>query len=109
MGILADLSGPKIRIESFVNGKVHAGGRPAFRAGTSLDADAGNEREVGCAYKDLIKDVKAGDFLLLADGYIMLEVLSVNGTGSNASPGPVANCPIARALTGRAAASRPRR
>ena len=80
VGILADLSGPKIRIESFVNGKiVLAEGQP-FALDTSLDPEAGNEREVGCAYKDLIKDVKAGDFLLLADGYIVLEVLSVKGT-----------------------------
>ena len=35
---------------------------------------------MGCAYKDLTKDVKTGDFLLLADGYIVLEVLSVKGT-----------------------------
>ena len=34
----------------------------------------------GCAYKDLVKDVKAGDTLLLADGYIVLEVTAVKGT-----------------------------
>ena len=80
VGILADLSGPKIRIESFVNGKVLLTEGQPFALDTSLDPDAGNEREVGCAYKDLIKDVKAGDFLLLADGYIVLEVQSVKGT-----------------------------
>ena len=50
-----------------------AEGQP-FALDTSLDPNAGNEREVGCAYKDLTKDVKSGDFLLLADGYIVLEV-----------------------------------
>jgi pyruvate kinase len=80
VGILADLSGPKIRIESFVDGKIMLAEGQPFALDTSLDPAAGNDREVGCAYKDLIKDVKAGDSLLLADGYIVLEVLSVKGT-----------------------------
>jgi pyruvate kinase len=80
VGILADLSGPKIRIESFVNGRiVLAEGQP-FALDIALDPSAGNEHEVGCAYKDLVKDVKAGDMLLLADGYIVLEVISVSAT-----------------------------
>ena len=80
VGILADLSGPKIRIESFEKGKiVLAEGQP-FALDIALDPAAGNETEVGCAYKDLIKDVKAGDTLLLADGYIVLDVLAVKGT-----------------------------
>ena len=80
VGILADLSGPKIRIESFEKGRiVLAEGQP-FALDIALDPNAGNEREVGCAYKDLVKDVRAGDTLLLADGYIVLEVLSVSAT-----------------------------
>ena len=79
VGILADLSGPKIRIESFAAGKiVLAEGQP-FALDVSLDPTAGNEREVGCAYKDLPRDVKSGDTLLLADGFIVLEVASVSG------------------------------
>jgi pyruvate kinase len=80
IGILADLSGPKIRIESFEKGKVVLFEGQAFALDIALDANAGNEREVGCAYKDLVKDVKAGDCLLLADGYIVLEVNSVKGS-----------------------------
>ena len=80
IGILADLSGPKIRIESFEKGKIVLVENQPFALDTALDPTAGNEREVGCAYKDLIKDVKSGDTLLLADGYIVLEVLSVKGT-----------------------------
>ncbi len=80
VGILADLSGPKIRIESFEKGRiVLAEGQP-FALDIALDPAAGNEREVGCAYKDLVKDVRAGDTLLLADGYIVLEVVSVSAT-----------------------------
>ncbi len=67
VGILADLSGPKIRIESFEKGRiVLAEGQP-FALDIALDPNAGNEREVGCAYKDLVKDVRAGDTLLWAD------------------------------------------
>jgi pyruvate kinase len=80
VGILADLSGPKIRIESFEKGKVILFEGQPFALDIALDANAGNEREVGCAYKDLVKDVKAGDCLLLADGYIVLEVAGVKGT-----------------------------
>jgi pyruvate kinase len=80
IGILADLSGPKIRIESFENGKIMLFEDQPFALDIALDPAAGNEREVGCAYKDLVKDVKAGDTLLLADGYIVLEVTAVKGT-----------------------------
>jgi pyruvate kinase len=80
VGILADLSGPKIRIESFVNGRVQLSEGQDFALDTDLEAQGGNETAVGCAYKDLPKDVKAGDTLLLADGFIVLEVISVVGT-----------------------------
>jgi pyruvate kinase len=80
VGILADLAGPKIRIESFAQGKIELKEGQPFALDIALDPAAGNEREVGCAYKDLVKDVKRGDVLLLADGYIVLEVLSVVGT-----------------------------
>jgi pyruvate kinase len=79
VGILADLSGPKIRIESFVNGKIMLAEGQPFALDVSLDPAAGNDREVGCAYKELPRDVKAGDILLLADGYIVLDVVSVDG------------------------------
>jgi pyruvate kinase len=80
VGILADLSGPKIRIESFVAGKVNLIEGKPFALDVGLDAGAGTEREVGCAYKDLPRDVKSGDTLLLADGFIVLTVTSVIGT-----------------------------
>jgi pyruvate kinase len=80
VGILADLSGPKIRIESFEKGRIELAEGQPFALDISLDPAAGNEREVGCAYKDLVKDVKAGDTLLLADGYIVLEVTEVTKT-----------------------------
>ncbi|MFM8481429.1 MAG: pyruvate kinase [Gammaproteobacteria bacterium] len=80
VAILGDLSGPKIRIESFVTGAVQLVEGQPFALDTALDKKAGNEREVGVAYKELVVDVAAGDTLLLNDGLIVLEVLSVQGT-----------------------------
>ncbi|MBM4209429.1 MAG: pyruvate kinase [Gammaproteobacteria bacterium] len=80
VAVLGDLSGPKIRIESFVTGAVQLVEGQAFALDTALDKKAGNEREVGVAYKELVADVAAGDTLLLNDGLIVLDVLSVQGT-----------------------------
>jgi pyruvate kinase len=80
IGVLLDLGGPKIRIESFRDKKVMLQeGRP-FTLDTALDPKAGTVEEVGCAYKDLPKDVSPGDTLLLGDGQIVLGVEKVSGT-----------------------------
>jgi pyruvate kinase len=80
IGVLLDLGGPKIRIESFRDKKVMLQeGRP-FTLDTALDPKAGTVDEVGCAYKDLPKDVSPGDTLLLGDGQIVLGVEKVSGT-----------------------------
>ena len=80
IGILADLAGPKIRIESFIKGSVQLVEGKPFTLDTALDATAGNDTEVGCAYQNLPNDVRAGDTLLLADGQIVLGVERVAGT-----------------------------
>ncbi|NCW20658.1 MAG: pyruvate kinase [Gammaproteobacteria bacterium] len=80
VAVLGDLSGPKIRIESFVAGAAQLVEGQAFALDTALDKKSGNEREVGVAYKELVADVAAGDTLLLNDGLIVLEVLAVQGT-----------------------------
>jgi len=49
VGILADLSGPKIRIESFEKGKIQLAEGQPFALDIALDPNAGNDREVGCA------------------------------------------------------------
>jgi pyruvate kinase len=72
VGILLDLSGPKIRIEGFREGKVMLKEGQPFTLDTALDPKAGTIDVVGCAYKDLPKDVTAGDVLLLNDGQIVL-------------------------------------
>jgi pyruvate kinase len=80
VAVLGDLAGPKIRIESFAAGPVMLRDGQAFALDTALEKNAGNEREVGVAYKELVVDVAAGDTLLLNDGLIVLEVLAVQGT-----------------------------
>src|ERR1700738_5276976 len=80
VGILLDLGGPKIRIEGFREGKVMLKEGQPFTLDTALDPKAGTIDAVGVAYKDLPKDVTAGDVLLLNDGQIVLDVDSVSGT-----------------------------
>jgi len=80
VAILADLAGPKIRIESFAKGSVHLAEGAPFALDTMLDANAGNSTEVGCAYQGLPGDVHAGDTLLLNDGQIVLDVERVQGS-----------------------------
>jgi pyruvate kinase len=77
VGVLVDLQGPKIRIGRFKDGKI------LLKAGEKfvLDADntLGDQQTVGLDYKNLPKDVRAGDTLLLDDGRIVLDVKSVKG------------------------------
>ena len=80
VGILGDLAGPKIRIESFREGPVQLVDGQPFALDTSLDAAAGTLEAVGCAYKNLPADVAPGDTLLLNDGLIVLEVTGIAGT-----------------------------
>jgi pyruvate kinase len=80
VGVLLDLSGPKIRIECFRDGCVQLTEGAAFTLDTELDPKAGTAAIVGIAYKDLPKDVAAGDTLLLADGQIVLDVVRVAPT-----------------------------
>jgi pyruvate kinase len=79
VAILGDLSGPKIRVDRFVDGKVELVEGAEFTLDVSLDPKAGTIESVGCAYKDLPADVGPGDILLLNDGLIVLEVTAVEG------------------------------
>ena len=79
VGILADLPGPKLRIERFAQGKVQLQAGARFDLVASADAPAGNEREVGISYLGLPRDVRAGDTLLLDDGLVQLRVERVEG------------------------------
>ncbi len=79
VGILGDLSGPKIRIDRFVDGFIELVAGAPFTIDLSLAADAGTVSSVGCSYKALASDVEPGAILLLNDGLIVLEVVRVEG------------------------------
>jgi pyruvate kinase len=80
VGVLLDLGGPKIRIDCFREGRVELVEGQAFALDTALEPMAGTIERVGVAYKELPRDVAAGDTLLLADGQIVLDVRSVGKT-----------------------------
>jgi pyruvate kinase len=77
VGILQDLQGPKIRVGTFKTGAVELRPGAAFTI-TSRDV-VGTESIVSTTYKSLPTDVQPGDAILLDDGYLKLEVVSVDG------------------------------
>ncbi|KFN51726.1 hypothetical protein N790_04010 [Arenimonas malthae CC-JY-1] len=79
VGILADLQGPKIRIEKFEEGKVLLSAGQEFTLVCRADAPDGDARQVGVSYLGLVNDVHAGDTLLLDDGLMAVEVLAIEG------------------------------
>jgi pyruvate kinase len=79
VGILLDLSGPKIRTRSLVDGNpVELEDGQEFTL-TSRDI-LGTNKEVSTNFKNLSQEVKAGDCILLDDGLIELSVLSCSQT-----------------------------
>lgn len=80
VGILADLQGPKIRIEKFAKGRIMLEPGQPFVLDCRADAPPGDEARVGVSYLGLPNDVKTGDTLLLDDGLISLTVLEVVDT-----------------------------
>ncbi len=79
IAILGDLQGPKIRVAKFKAGKILLNDGDLFILDSSLGREEGDQTQVGIDYKELPKDVKPGDILLLDDGKIIFEVLSTNG------------------------------
>jgi pyruvate kinase len=79
IGVLADLQGPKIRIDRFREGWVVLEEGAHFILDAGLASDAGNIERVGVTYKGLPGDVGRGDTLLLDDGLLVLWVEEVTG------------------------------
>ena len=77
VAIMADLQGPKIRIEHFNGGRVQLIEGAKFTIDTTLDSEAGDEKHVGVNYKDLPRDVMVGDTLLIDDGRIVMRVKNI--------------------------------
>ena len=76
---LLDTKGPEIRIREFENGKI------TLKAGQEFTLTAeeivGNENIVSVTYKELYKDVKPGNSILIDDGLVGLEVVEINHQG----------------------------
>ncbi len=80
VGVLADLQGPKIRIDCFKDGPIELVEGEVFILDADCASDAGDQARVGIAYKALPQDVKRGDNLLLDDGRLVLWVDEVKGS-----------------------------
>lgn len=83
VGILLDLEGPHVRVGDIAGGKVD------LREGQELIITAaqilGNSKYISINYKNIIKDVKAGNNILLDDGNIKLRVVKKSSAGLHCS------------------------
>ncbi|MGW9283455.1 pyruvate kinase, partial [Streptomyces diastaticus] len=77
VGVLADLQGPKIRLETFAEGPVELVRGDEFTI-TTEDV-AGDKSICGTTYKGLPGDVAKGDPVLINDGNVELKVTAVDG------------------------------
>ncbi len=75
IAILQDLQGPKIRVGTFENPPIQLNPGDLFTI--TMDDIQGNEHIVSTSYKNLSKDVKPGDDILVNDGLIKLRVQHV--------------------------------
>ncbi|MGW4209969.1 pyruvate kinase [Lentzea sp. NPDC004789] len=92
VGILADLQGPKIRLGRFAAGPVDWNTGDVVRI-TVEDVEGTHDR-VSTTYKELAKDAKVGDRLLVDDGKVGLVVVEVEGSDvvcEVVEGGPVSN------------------
>ena len=78
VAIMADLQGPKIRVGKFAEGKVMLEPGQPFVLDASR-TEPGDLGGVGLDYKELPRDTRPGDVLLLNDGLIVLTVDAVRG------------------------------
>jgi pyruvate kinase len=80
IAVLADLSGPKIRIDRFREGHVDLEAGQRFTLVAEDPPPPGDQHQVGVAYLGLINDVRPGSELLLDDGLMAMRVERVDGT-----------------------------
>lgn len=77
VAILLDTKGPEIRLKQFKGGKAFLKAGDQFTLHT--DDVEGDDTKVSITYKNLPKEIKAGTKLLIDDGLIELEAVSVKG------------------------------
>ncbi|HDY8041289.1 TPA: pyruvate kinase [Vibrio vulnificus] len=94
VAILGDLQGPKIRVSTFKEGKIFLSVGDLFTLDSDLPKGEGDQKSVGLDYKALPQDVGPEDILLLDDGRVQLQVLTVDGNKVNTRVivgGPLSN------------------
>ncbi len=77
IGILLDLSGPKIRTGDYTTPTIHL--TPGNTIILTTKPMIGNERKISVNYKKLPREVKSGSIIMLDDGRRKLQVTSVSG------------------------------
>lgn len=76
IAIMLDTKGPEIRIKTFKDGMIRIEQGQDFTL-TSEDIE-GDETKVSVTYKDIAKDLKANDRVLIDDGLVEFTVISVD-------------------------------
>lgn len=80
IAVMADLQGPKIRIGRFEEKSITLIDGQTFTLDCNNNELLGTIDEVAVVYPNLEKELSVGDFLLLNDGLIELEVMQINGS-----------------------------
>ncbi len=80
IAILLDTKGPEYRIRTFKNGKVEVPEGAEFTFTT--DDVEGDETRVSVNYKGLVKDLQVGDRILVNNGLVIFEVMSLEGSNA---------------------------
>ncbi|KQX06823.1 MULTISPECIES: pyruvate kinase [unclassified Leifsonia] len=92
IAVLVDLQGPKIRLGKFEDGPYELAEGDIFKITT--EDIIGNKEICGTTFKGLPQDVAPGDFLLIDDGKVRVEVVETDGTVVTTKvivAGPVSN------------------
>ena len=77
IAVLVDLQGPKIRLARFADGPHELSRGDIFTITT--DEIEGSKERVGTTYKGLPGDCKRGDYILIDDGKVTVQVSEVKG------------------------------
>ena len=80
IAIMLDTKGPEYRIKTFANKKVMLKEGDTFTFTT--DDVVGDETKVSVTYKNLIKDLKVGDNILVNNGLVVFEVEKLEGNNA---------------------------
>jgi pyruvate kinase len=78
IGVLLDLQGPKIRLGTFQGGCAHLESGARFTL--TVQPVEGNAERASTTYKDFVRDLKADNRVLLADGTVELRVVDKTET-----------------------------